>query len=87
MAKAARKTASKAAKTTAKRTRPAGQRDLVRSGSRSAYAKRTDTGQFTELDDVGRSQKSDRRTKAKTAAKSGFGDQGDQRPRRTAKKR
>jgi hypothetical protein len=48
-------------KTTAKRTRPAGQRDLIRHGSGSAYAKRTATGQFTELDDLGRSQKADRR--------------------------
>lgn len=84
--KTTRKAVKKAAKTTAKRTRPAGQRDLLRHGSRSAYAKRTEAGQFTELDDVGRSQKADRRVKAKTAAKSGFGDQGD-RPRRTAKKR
>jgi hypothetical protein len=90
MAKAAKKTVSKAAKTTAKttakRTRPAGKRDLIRHGSRSAYAKRTETGQFIELDDVGRSQKADRRVKAKTVAKTGFGDQGD-RPRRTVKKR
>lgn len=83
MAKAARK----ATKTTAQRARPAGQRDLVRHGSRSAYAKRTDAGQFSELDDVGRSQKVDRRVKAKKVAKAGFGDQGDQRVRRTVKKR
>jgi hypothetical protein len=86
MAKATRKTVKKAAAGTTKRTRPAGQRDLIRAGSRSAYAKRTDTGQFTELDDVGRSQKADRRVKAKKVAKAGFGDQGD-RPRRTVKKR
>ena len=83
MAKAAKKTAKK----TATRTRPAAQRDLIRHGSRSAFAKRTAGGQFTELDDVGRSQKADRRVKAKTASKPGFGDQGDQRPRRTVKKR
>jgi hypothetical protein len=95
MAKATRKTAGKAvkaakktvAKRAQKRTRPAGQRDLLRHGSRSAYAKRTDTGEFTELDDVGRSQKADRRVKAKTVAKAGFGDQGDQPVRRTVKKR
>jgi hypothetical protein len=87
MAKATRKVAKTTAKTTAKKTRSAGQRDLIRRGSRSAYAKRTSEGEFTELDDVGRSQKSDRRVKAKKTAKAGFGDQGDQRPRRTAKKR
>jgi hypothetical protein len=78
---------AKSQKTTAKRTRPAGQRDLIRHGSGSAYAKRTATGQFTELDDVGRSQKADRRVKAKTTVKTGFGDQGDQHVRRTVKKR
>jgi hypothetical protein len=85
MAKAVKKSTRKAAKTT-KKARPAGKRGLIRHGSRSAYAKRTETGEFTELDDVRRSQKADRRVKAKTVAKSGFGDQGD-RPRRTAKKR
>jgi len=44
----------------------------------SFYAKRTAGGQFKELDEVGRSQRADRRVKAKTMAKSGFGDQGDQ---------
>jgi hypothetical protein len=78
---------AKSTKTTAKKTRPAGQRDSIRHGSRSAYAKRTASGQFAELDDVGRSQKADRRVKAKTTVKAGFGDQGDQRVRRTVKKR
>jgi hypothetical protein len=89
MAKAgAKKTkATKTTKTTKTTKRASNQRDLVRHGSRSAYAKRTDTGQFKELDDVGRSQTPDRRVKAKTVVKAGFGDQGDQRPRRTAKKR
>lgn len=86
MTKTAKKTVKQAGKTTAKRTRAAGKRDLLGHGSRSAYAKRTETGQFIELDDVGRSLKADRRVKAKTATKSGFGDQGD-RPRRTVKKR
>jgi hypothetical protein len=85
--KIVKKTATKTAKKTVKKTRPAGQRDLIRHGSRSAYAKRTPDGQFIELDDVGRSQKADRRVKATKTAKVGFGDQGDQRPRRTVKKR
>jgi hypothetical protein len=33
------------------------------------------------MDDVGRSQKSDRRTKARRKVRSGYGDQGDQRKR------
>jgi hypothetical protein len=91
MAKAAKQIAKKqiakkVAKTTKKQARPAGKRDLIRREARSAYAKRTETGQFVELDDVGRSQKADRRVKAKTVAKPGFGDRGDQ-PRRTVKKR
>jgi hypothetical protein len=77
--------------TTSKKTaRKAGQRDLIRRGSASAYAKRDSSGQFKELDDVGRSLTADRSRKAKTTVKSGFGDQGDLAPRsrkRTAKKR
>jgi hypothetical protein len=64
-----------------KRTRSAGKRDLVRGRKSSAYAKRNARGQFKEMDDVGRSQKADKRRKAKTAVRSGFGDQGDQRRR------
>ena len=45
------------------------------------YVKRSTSGRFKESDDVGRSQKADRRTKAKKSVKSGYGDQGDQRKR------
>lgn len=77
--KAASTRATKATKTTARKaTRSTGQRDSIRHGSRSAYAKRTQTGEFTELDDVGRSQTADRRVKAKRVVRSGYGDQGDQ---------
>ena len=65
----------------AKGARPAGKRDLVARPKASAYAKRTKTGRFTEMDDVGRSQRADRARKAKTTARSGFGDQGDAKPR------
>jgi hypothetical protein len=41
------------------------------------YAKRDAQGRFKELDEVGRSQAVDRRTKAKTGVRSGHGDQGD----------
>jgi hypothetical protein len=63
----------------AKRSRPAGKRDLVRRPKASGYAKRTARGRFTEIDDVGRSQKADKRRAAKKAARSGYGDQGDKR--------
>jgi hypothetical protein len=71
--------AKKAAKRAAKKTssRSPQKRDLVKGRSRS-YAKRTAKGQFKEMDDVGRSQASDRRKKAKRKVKRGYGDRGDQ---------
>jgi hypothetical protein len=71
----------------AKRSRPAAKRDLVRRPKASAYAKRTAKGRFTELDDVGTSQRADKRRKAKTTVKSGYGDQGDTRPSRKTSSR
>ena len=61
-------------------------RDLVKTKSDARYAKRKATGEFREMDDVGRSQKADRPRKAKTAVKSGYGDQGDQKRTGTKKK-
>ena len=75
MAKKAQKRAG------AKRARPAGKRDLVRRPKASAYAKRTARGRFKEMDDVGRSQKADKARKAKKKVRSGYGDQGDERPK------
>jgi hypothetical protein len=65
-------------------------RDLVKPKGDARYAKRKSDGTFTEMDDVRRSQKADRKTKAKTAVKPGYGDRGDQRTasrKRAAKKR
>jgi hypothetical protein len=81
MAKKSRKRSS------AKLSRPAGKRDLVRRPKASSYAKRTARGRFKEMDDVGRSQKADKPRKAKRTVRSGYGDQGDQRPRSTRKTR
>jgi len=75
MAKKSRKTAG------IKRSRPAGKRDLVRRPKASAYAKRTARGRFRETDDVSRSQKADKPRKATKTVRSGYGDQGDERPR------
>ena len=75
MAKKAQKRAG------AKRASPAGKRDLVRRPKTSAYAKRTARGRFKEMDDVGRSQKTDKARKAKKKVRSGYGDQGDKRPK------
>ena len=66
----AKKTAKSAKRSTQKRER-------INTGTDSRYLKRTATGRFKESDDVGRSQKTDRRRKAKKAVKSGYGDQGD----------
>jgi hypothetical protein len=44
------------------------------------YVRRNTTGQFKEVDDVGRSLAADRRTKAKTVSKPGHGDRGDRKP-------
>jgi len=81
MGKKSRKSAS------AKRSRPAGKRDLVRRPEASAYAKRTARGRFKELDDVGRSQAVDKPRKAKKTVRSGYGDQGDERPRTSRRTR
>ena len=65
MAKAAKKRSSQ-------------KRDLVRKKKGGAsFAKRTASGRFKEMDAVGRSQKTDRRRKAKKKVKSGYGDRGD----------
>jgi hypothetical protein len=61
-------------------------RDLVKTRGRARYTKRTASGEFKEADDVGRSQRADRPKKAKTAVKSGYGDQGDQKRKGTKKK-
>lgn len=66
-------------RTATKRSRPAAKRDLVGRRKASSYAKRTGRGRFREMDDVGRSQKSDKRRSAKKTVRSGYGDQGDTR--------
>jgi hypothetical protein len=63
-------------------------RELVNTGADARYVKRTTSGRFKESDDVGRSQRADKATQARTVVKAGFGDQGDRKPiKRTAKKR
>jgi hypothetical protein len=84
--KAVKKIVKKAAK-----KRSASKRDLVKTPTGTFFAKRDQEGQFTELDEIGRSLRADRARKATKTVKSGFGDQGD-RPRRkgptkTAKKK
>jgi hypothetical protein len=62
-----------------------GKRELINTGTDKRYVKRNPDGTFKESVDVGRSLAADRRSKSKSVAKPGYGDQGDQ-PKRTAKK-
>ena len=57
-------------------------RTRVKPKGDARYVKRTAGGKFKESDDVGRSQRTDRKRKAKKAVKSGYGDQGDQKKKR-----
>jgi hypothetical protein len=59
--------------------RASAKRDLVKSKRGARFAKRSASGRFKEMDDVGRSQKADRPRKAKRSVKSGYGDKGDRR--------
>jgi hypothetical protein len=56
-------------------------RELIDTGTDKRYVRRGARGQFKESDDVGRSLRTDPRTKAKKSVKSGQGDKGDRRPR------
>ena len=65
----------------------AAKRELIDTGTDKRYVRRGKRGRFKESDDVGRSLASDRRRKAKRAAKPGQGDKGDRRPKRAAARR
>jgi hypothetical protein len=52
-------------------------RELIDTGTDKRFVRRGKNGTFKESDDVGKSLAADRRTKAKTTAKSGQGDKGD----------
>jgi hypothetical protein len=62
-----------------------GKRELIDTGKTKRYTKRNQDGTFKESVDVGKSLAADKRSKSKSVAKPGYGDQGDQ-PKRTAKK-
>jgi hypothetical protein len=53
-------------------------RELIDTGTDKRYVRRDEKGQFKDVVDVGKSLAADRRTKAKTVAKKGEGDRGDQ---------
>ena len=52
-----------------------GKRELIDTGTDKRYVKRDKQGRFKEVVDVGRSLAADRRSKSKTVAKPGYGDQ------------
>jgi len=54
-----------------------GKRELIDTGTDKRYVKRNQDGTFKESVDVSRSLAADRRSKSKTVAKPGYGDQGD----------
>jgi hypothetical protein len=54
-----------------------GKRELIDTGRNKMYARRNARGQFSEMDDVGRSLTVDRRQSSKTKAPKGQGDRGD----------
>ena len=54
------------------------ERELIDTGRDKRYVRRDDQGRFKESDDVGKSLTVDRRQHAKTVAKKGQGDRGDQ---------
>lgn len=56
-------------------------RELINTGDDARYVKRNKDGEFKESDDVKRSQAIDKSKKAKTQVPSGYGDQGDQKPK------
>ena len=69
MAKSTKKSAAKAS----------GKRTLIAPKGDKRYIKRNAKGQIIESDDQGKSLAQDIRKKAKTKAKPGYGDKGDQR--------
>ncbi|MDQ6652905.1 MAG: hypothetical protein M3Y84_09185 [Acidobacteriota bacterium] len=58
-----------------------GKRELIDTGTDKRYVRRDNKGQFKESDDQGRSLSQDVKRDAKTTAKSGQGDRGDQKPK------
>jgi hypothetical protein len=61
----------------AKKKRASGKRETIHTKTATHYARRTARARFKEMDEKGRSLTADRRRKAKTKVKSGYGDRGD----------
>jgi hypothetical protein len=65
--------------TTTRRKSSAAKRTRLKNNAGAFFARRSKRGRFKELDEVGRSQRTDRRRKSKTRVRSGQGDKGDRR--------
>jgi hypothetical protein len=63
--------------TTRKRKRSTGKRELLKTRNATFFGKRTAKGRFKEMDERGRSLAADRRRRAKSNSKRGYGDRGD----------
>ncbi|HVS71971.1 MAG TPA: hypothetical protein VHQ47_12010 [Phycisphaerae bacterium] len=73
------KSVSKKGKSSAgRRPRGSGKRELIAPRGDKRYVRRDGNGRFEESDDVSRSLSADRRRHAKTVAKKGYGDRGDE---------
>jgi hypothetical protein len=56
----------------------AAERESIKPKGDARYVRRDSAGRFNESDDVGKSQRQDRKKKANAVIKSGQGDKGDQ---------
>lgn len=72
-----KRTRKRAAKKTSARRKGAAKRERISPRGDARYIRRDSRGRIKESDDVGRSQKVDRRRKARTRVRSGEGDKGD----------
>ena len=91
--KTAKKAAPKAAKKSSKKKaakkaapkrstkKAAAKRELIAPRGDKRFVRRDEQGQFSEVDDVGRSLSQDRKKTAKRSAKAGQGDRGDRKSR------
>jgi hypothetical protein len=64
-----------------------GKRELIAPRGDKRYIKRDARGRISESDDQGRSLSQDRKKKAKKKVAPGYGDQGDQRTKKSATKK
>jgi hypothetical protein len=62
--------------------RGSSERELIDTGRDKRYVRRDEQGRFKEVDEVRRSLASDVKKKARTKARSGQGDKGDQKRKR-----